>query len=100
MIFYPFDDCALLCQCSVFNLNSCCYRCVFPLPPPQSTIGSCENAGVVGPGTFYYHSFQLIIVPGLIGCQMAIEAIKILGGTGTSLAGKMLLYSGYDSKTS
>lgn len=58
-----------------------CYRCVFPKPPPAATVGSCNETGVIGP------------VPGTIGCLQAIEAIKILGGCGEPLAGRMLLFN-------
>lgn len=35
-----------------------CYRCVHPAPPPANMVGSCSDAGVMGP------------VPGLVGCYM------------------------------
>jgi len=43
-----------------------CLRCVFPVPPPPSCVGSCDTAGVLGP------------VPGVIGVLQALEAIKVL----------------------
>jgi adenylyltransferase/sulfurtransferase len=57
-----------------------CYRCIFPEPPPPGAIPSCQEAGVLG------------AVPGLIGCIQATETIKLLLGTGETLAGRLLVY--------
>lgn len=43
-----------------------CYRCIFPMPPKPETVGTCEEAGVLG------------VVTGVIGTLQAMEAIKIL----------------------
>lgn len=57
-----------------------CYRCLFPEPPPAEFAPSCSEAGVLG------------VLPGLIGMIQATEAIKLLLGLGTSLAGRILTY--------
>jgi adenylyltransferase/sulfurtransferase len=57
-----------------------CYRCIFPEPPPPGAVPSCQEAGVLG------------AVPGLIGCIQATETIKLLLGTGETLAGRLLVY--------
>ena len=50
---------------SVFNLNGGpTYRCLFPEQPDASSIPSCSEAGVLG------------VLPGIIGCWQAMEAIK------------------------
>jgi adenylyltransferase/sulfurtransferase len=57
-----------------------CYRCIFPEPPPPEAVPSCQEAGVMG------------VVPGLIGCIQATEAIKLLLGAGNTLVGRFLVY--------
>jgi sulfur-carrier protein adenylyltransferase/sulfurtransferase len=56
-----------------------CYRCLYPEPPSPGTIPNCEDAGVLG------------VLPGLVGTIQATEALKILLGRGSSLAGRLLL---------
>jgi len=66
---------------SVFNFqNGPTYRCMFPDCPDPSTVPTCAEAGVIG------------VLPGLIGCWQAWEAIKVLTGIGEPLSGKVLLY--------
>src|SRR5580658_521373 len=57
-----------------------CYRCLYPEPPPPHLAPSCQEAGVLG------------ILCGIVGTVQATEAIKILLGKGTSLAGRLLTY--------
>jgi len=72
-------------QASVFDARvGPCYRCLFPEPPPPGLIPSCADAGVLG------------ILPGTIGTIQATEAIKLLLGIGSSLAGRLLLYNALD----
>ena len=72
-------------QASVFDARiGPCYRCLFPEPPPPGTVPSCADAGVLG------------ILPGTIGTIQATEAIKLLLGIGSSLAGRLLLYNALD----
>ncbi len=54
-----------------------CYRCLFPEPPPPGAAPSCAEAGVLG------------VLPGLIGCVQALEAIKLILGKGKPLIGRM-----------
>lgn len=58
------------------------YRDLFPEPPPPEFAPSCQEAGVLG------------VVPGIIGCLQAIEAIKILIGRGQPLIGRLVAYDG------
>jgi len=72
-------------QASVFYAREGpCYRCLFPEPPPPGLVPSCADAGVLG------------ILPGTIGTIQATEAIKLLLGIGSSLAGRLLLYNALD----
>jgi sulfur-carrier protein adenylyltransferase/sulfurtransferase len=57
-----------------------CYRCLYPAPPPVELAPSCAEAGVLG------------VLPGVIGLLQATEALKLLLGTGTPLAGRLLMY--------
>ncbi|KAH8030260.1 hypothetical protein HPB51_006692 [Rhipicephalus microplus] len=63
-----------------------CYRCLFPQPPPTSTVTNCSEGGVIG------------MVPGVIGCMQALEVVKILTGHGDVCSGKLLLYDGADAR--
>ncbi|HEX8384747.1 MAG TPA: ThiF family adenylyltransferase, partial [Rubricoccaceae bacterium] len=56
-----------------------CYRCVFPEPPPEGTVPSCAEGGVLG------------ALPGLMGTIQATEALKLLLGVGRPLVGRLLL---------
>jgi sulfur-carrier protein adenylyltransferase/sulfurtransferase len=67
-------------QASVFapHLDSPCYRCLFPEPPPPGAVPSCAEAGVLG------------VVPGIVGTIQALETIKLITGAGASLLGRLL----------
>ena len=68
---------------SVFNYKGGpTYRCLFPNPPNNDTIPTCNEHGVLG------------VIPGIIGSLQALEAIKCLTGIGEVLSGKLLLYRG------
>jgi adenylyltransferase/sulfurtransferase len=57
-----------------------CYRCLYPEPPPPGEVPSCAEGGVLG------------ILPGLIGCIQATEAVKLILGKGEPLVGRLVLY--------
>jgi molybdopterin/thiamine biosynthesis adenylyltransferase/rhodanese-related sulfurtransferase len=63
-----------------------CYRCLYPEPPPPHLAPSCQEAGVLG------------ILCGIIGTLQATEAIKILLGKGTTLAGRLMTYDSLKMK--
>src|SRR5499427_1573303 len=68
-------------QASVFYAKEGpCYRCLYPEPPPPGLVPSCAEGGVLG------------ILPGLIGCIQATEAVKLLLGQGSPLVGRLVLY--------
>ncbi len=72
-------------QASVFDARfGPCYRCLFPEPPPAGLVPSCSEAGILG------------VLPGTIGTIQATEAIKLLLGIGSSLAGRLLIYDALD----
>ncbi|KAG5653797.1 hypothetical protein H0H81_010467 [Sphagnurus paluster] len=57
-------------QLCVYNLGDAgpCYRCLYPKPPAQEMVGTCEETGILG------------AVTGVIGNLQALEAIKIITG--------------------
>ncbi|KAF7424316.1 Urmylation protein [Pleurotus ostreatus] len=57
-------------QLCIYNYgeNGPCYRCLFPKPPAQETVGTCEETGILG------------AVTGIIGNLQALETIKIIAG--------------------
>ncbi len=68
-------------QAAVFRAGQGpCYRCLFPDPPPPGTVPSCQEAGVFG------------VLPGVIGCIQATEAIKLILGLGQPLIGRLLIF--------
>ena len=68
-------------QASVFNYeNGPCYRCLYPEPPPPGLVPSCAEGGVLG------------VLPGIIGCIQATEAVKIITGAGLTLSGRLLIF--------
>lgn len=68
-------------QASVFaTKDGPCYRCLYPEPPPPGLVPSCAEGGVLG------------ILPGVIGVIQATEVVKLILGSGETLAGRLLLY--------
>lgn len=68
-------------QVSVFDMrrdDSPCYQCLFPENAEMEEM-RCAVMGVFAP------------VVGIIGSIQAAEALKVLGGVGTSLAGRLLI---------
>jgi adenylyltransferase/sulfurtransferase len=58
-----------------------CYRCMYPEPPPPGLVPSCAEGGVLG------------ILPGVVGCLQATEAVKLILGIGNPLIGRLLTYN-------
>jgi adenylyltransferase/sulfurtransferase len=58
-----------------------CYRCLYPEPPPPGMVPSCAEGGVLG------------ILPGVVGCIQATEAIKLILGQGDTLTGRLLRFN-------
>jgi len=79
-------------QASVFHseispgVKGPCYRCLYPAPPPPGLVPSCSEGGVLG------------VLPGIIGCIQANEAIKLILGDGETLAGRLLLFDAWKMK--
>jgi len=68
-------------QASVFDASAGpCYRCLFREPPPPGLVPSCAEGGVLG------------VLPGIIGCIQALEAMKLILGAGNTLVGRLILF--------
>ncbi|WP_261664480.1 HesA/MoeB/ThiF family protein [Deinococcus sp. Marseille-Q6407] len=55
-------------------------------PPAGAQADSCDEAGVLGP------------VPALVGQMMALEALKLLGGVGQPLLGRLWTFDGLSGR--
>ena len=63
-----------------------CYRCLYPAPPPEGSVPTCSQAGVLGS------------VVGTMGALQATEALKVLLSVGRPLAGRLLLYDALEGE--
>jgi molybdopterin/thiamine biosynthesis adenylyltransferase len=57
-----------------------CLRCLFEEPPPEGSVPSCAQAGILGP------------VAGLAGALMASEALRLLAGEQGTYEGRLWTY--------
>ena len=55
------------------------YRCLFPAPPPEGSVPTCSEVGVLGALT------------GTLGAMMALEVMREIVGFGEGLVGRLLL---------
>ena len=68
-------------QVSVFNYQGGpSYRDLFPEPPQSGEVPNCAEIGVIG------------VLPGIIGCLMANEAVKVICEIGEVLSGRLLVF--------
>ncbi|KAG0238942.1 Molybdenum cofactor synthesis protein 3 [Actinomortierella wolfii] len=73
-------------QLTIYNYQGGpCYRCLFPTPPPAETVTNCSDGGVLG------------VVPGIIGCLQALEAIKIATKVNDNYIPTMTIFSANSS---
>ena len=74
-------------QASVFYARKGpCYRCLYPEPPPPGLVPSCAEGGVLG------------VLPGIVGCIQAMEAIKLIVARGQPLIGRLVLFDALSMK--
>src|ERR1700735_98151 len=71
-------------QLSVFkphlHAGAPCYRCLYPEAPPEGTVPTCSEAGVLG------------AVTGVMGTLQATEVLKEILGVGDTLSGRLLVW--------
>jgi molybdopterin/thiamine biosynthesis adenylyltransferase len=65
---------------TVVPRRSACFRCLFPVPPSEEEVPSCQDAGIIG------------ALAGSIGLLQATEALKFVLRIGTLLTDRMLIY--------
>lgn len=63
-----------------------CYRCLFPQAPPQESVPTCAEGGVLG------------VLAGIVGTWQANETLKLILGIGTPLIGRLLLIDAFDAR--
>jgi adenylyltransferase/sulfurtransferase len=63
-----------------------CYRCLYPEPPPPGLVPSCAEGGVLG------------VLPGIVGCLQANEALKLIIGQGQPMIGRLALFDALEMK--
>ncbi|MFC6257256.1 molybdopterin-synthase adenylyltransferase MoeB, partial [Kocuria oceani] len=74
-------------QYSVFwGAHGPTYRDLYPVPPAPGTVPSCAEAGVLG------------VLPGLLGTAMAVEAVKLVTGIGTTMLGRVATYDALSAR--
>ena len=61
--------------------KSPCYRCLYPVPPPEDMLPGPQDIGLLG------------VLPGVIGVIEATETIKLILGIGRTLEGRLLIYN-------
>ena len=73
-------------QISVFSPQGPCYRCLFPQAPPEGSVPTCAEGGVLG------------VLAGIVGTWQAGETLKVLLGIGRPLIGRLLLLDALDAR--
>jgi len=57
-----------------------CYRCLFPAPPPEGSVPSCSETGVLG------------AMAGVMGSLQALEVLRLAAGIGEAASGKLYVF--------
>lgn len=74
-------------QYSVFwGAHGPVYRDLYPVPPVPGSVPNCAEAGVLG------------VLPGLLGTAMAVEAVKLVTGIGTTMLGRVATYDALSAR--
>ena len=64
-----------------------CLRCLFEAPPPEGTVPTCAQAGVLG------------ALAGFAGALMGAEALRLLSGERGAYAGRLVAFDGRSGRT-
>ena len=62
-----------------------CYRCLYPTPPEDGVLPTCNDTGILG------------MVSGIIGTAQALEAVKLILGLGSTVSGRILTFNALDT---
>jgi molybdopterin/thiamine biosynthesis adenylyltransferase/rhodanese-related sulfurtransferase len=74
-------------QYSVFwAVHGPTYRDLYPVPPAPGSVPNCAEAGVLG------------VLPGILGTAMAVEAVKLVTGVGTTMLGRVATYDALSAR--
>ena len=73
-------------QVTVFSPEGPCYRCFFPEPPPEGSVPTCAEGGVLG------------VLAGMVGTWQANEALKLLLMIGRPLIGRVVLLDALEAR--
>jgi adenylyltransferase/sulfurtransferase len=73
-------------QVSIFAPGGPCYRCIYPEPPPEGSVPTCAEGGVLG------------VLAGMVGSWQANEALKLLLGIGRPLIGRLALIDALEGR--
>ncbi len=73
-------------QVSVFAPGGPCYRCIFSEPPPEGSVPTCAEGGVLG------------VLAGLVGTWQANEALKLILKIGRPLIGRLVVIDALDGR--
>ncbi|MDQ4065183.1 MAG: molybdopterin-synthase adenylyltransferase MoeB [Actinomycetota bacterium] len=65
-----------------------CYSCLYPEAPPPELAPSCSEAGVLG------------VLPGIVGSLQANEVLKLVGGYGEPLVGRLMIFDARSTRFS
>ncbi len=57
-----------------------CYRCLYPQPPEDGSVDTCNDTGILG------------MVTGIIGSMQALEAVKIITGVGETVSNRVIAF--------
>lgn len=72
---------------SIVPGQTACFRCLVPELPPRDSTETCDSAGVLGPAV------------GLIACWQAAEALKILSGNRSLVAGGLIVLDSWNTES-
>lgn len=64
-----------------------CLRCLFEAPPPEGSVPSCSQAGILGP------------VAGFAGALMGAEAVRILSGERGGYEGRLYVFEARSARS-
>ena len=65
---------------TIIPKKTACYRCLYPEPPLDGSIETCNDTGILG------------MVTGVIGSLQALEAAKLITGIGETVSDRIIVF--------